>query len=143
MSRRKRDLETERRDLTAAAQRLLDGTPLRSTSGRLTSTELITESGLRRDVVYGDHKNLVDDFQTRAKAQHQTPASIAQVADENRALKTENADLRRQLDAGRQTTTTLVKVATELSLELQQARAEIAQLRQVQRLPKPQTAPSK
>ena len=77
MTRRRRDLDAERRDLAAAADRLLAGTPLRSTTGKLNGTQLITESGLRRDVVYGDHKNLVDDFTARVKAQLSTPSSIA------------------------------------------------------------------
>jgi len=42
--------------IRAAADRLLAGTPLRSVSGKLTVTELITESGLRRDVVYADYQ---------------------------------------------------------------------------------------
>ena len=131
MTRKRRDLDAERRDLTAAAERLLAGTPLRSTSGKLTSSELITESGLRRDVVYADHKDLVDDFRARVKAQHATPASIARVADDNRALKDENASLKAQLAAERETTKTLAKIIGELSLELHQAREELAARRQV------------
>ncbi|KQZ72164.1 hypothetical protein [Nocardioides sp. Root151] len=138
MTRRRRDLDAERRDLAAAADRLLAGTPLRSPSGKLTSTELITESGLRRDVVYADHKDLVDDFTARVKAQHATPASIARIADDNRALKDENASLKAQLAAERETTNTVSKIAGELSLELLQAREELASLRRVPRLtPRP------
>jgi len=131
MTRRRRDLDAERRDLAAAAERLLAGTPLRSTTGKLTSTQLITESGLRRDVVYGDHKNLVDDFKARVKAQHATPNSITRIADENRALKNENDALKTQLAEERETTKTLTKIVGELSLELHQAREELASLRQV------------
>ena len=142
MSRYQRDLEAERRELTAAAQRLLDGTPLRSISGNLTATELITESGLRRDAVYGDHKVLVDDFRARAKAQRRTTASSAQAVDENRLLKTENANLQKELDAERQANKTLIKVASELSLELQQAGDELAEMQQVRSLPpSPSTTP--
>jgi len=131
MTRRRRDLDAERRDLAAAAERLLAGTPLRSTTGKLTSTQLIIESGLRRDVVYGDHKNLVDDFMARVKAQHATPNSIARTADENRVLKSENDALKRQLAEERETAKTLTKIVGELSLELHQAREELASLRQV------------
>ncbi|MFE5327265.1 hypothetical protein ACFRCG_12860 [Embleya sp. NPDC056575] len=53
--------------LRAAAERLLAGTPLRSISGKLTGSELITESALRRDVVYGNHKDLVEE-NTKLKA---------------------------------------------------------------------------
>jgi len=51
----------------------------------------------RRDVVYGEHKNLVDDFKARVRAQHAMPNSIARIADENRALKNENDALKKQL----------------------------------------------
>jgi regulator of replication initiation timing len=131
MTRRRRDLEAERRELAAAADRLLAGTPLRSTTGRLNSTQLIVESGLRRDVVYGDHKNLIDEFKARVKAQHATPHAIARIADENRALANENDALRAQLGEERETTKTLTKIVGELSLELHQAREELASLRQV------------
>lgn len=134
MTRRRRDLDVERRDLAAAAERLLAGTPLRSTTGKLTSTQLITESGLRRDVVYGDHKDLVDDFKARVKAQHATPISIARIAEENRALKNENDALKKQLAEEHGTTKTLTKIVTELSLELHQEREELSSLRQVPRI---------
>jgi hypothetical protein len=58
MTRKNPDREAERQEIRAAAERLLDGTPLRSPVGKLTGTELIAECGLRRDVVYGDHKEL-------------------------------------------------------------------------------------
>ncbi|ABL79469.1 MULTISPECIES: hypothetical protein [unclassified Nocardioides] len=134
MTRKRRDLDAERRDLTAAAERLLAGTPLRSASGKLTSSELITESGLRRDVVYGDHKDLVDDFKARVKAQDATPSSIAGIAEETRALKDENASLRKQLAEEHETTKTLTKIVAELSLELHQAREEVTSLQQVPRI---------
>jgi hypothetical protein len=57
-----RDRDAER-SAVRAADRLLVGTPLRSATGKLTGTELTVESGLRRDVVYGDHKDLVEEFQ--------------------------------------------------------------------------------
>lgn len=131
MTRKRRDHAVERRDLTAAADRLLAGTPLRSTSGKLTSTELIIESGLRRDIVYGDHRDLVDGFTAQVRAQEATPSSIAGIADENRTLTNENDALKRQLAEERETTKTLTKIVSELSLELHQAREELAALRQV------------
>jgi hypothetical protein len=69
----RRDRDAQRVAIRAAAGRLLAGTPLRSATGKLTGTELITESGLRRDVVYGDHKDLVEEFQAQVKAQQFTP----------------------------------------------------------------------
>jgi hypothetical protein len=55
----RRDRDAERAAIRAAAGRLLAGTPLRSATGKRTGTALITECALRRDVVYGDHKDLV------------------------------------------------------------------------------------
>ncbi|MFI7288728.1 hypothetical protein ACIBRY_19060 [Streptomyces anulatus] len=113
-SRRPRDLEAERAALRAAADRLLAGTPLRSASGKLTASELLRESGLRRDGAYGDHKDLVEEFQARVKAQSATPAAMQELADKYSAVKeklaavTENlakeqvvsAALRRSASAG-------------------------------------------
>jgi len=73
MPRPPRDRAAERAALTAAADRLLAGQPLRSVSRKLTVTELIIESQLRRDVVYADHQVVVDEFRGRVKAQNCTP----------------------------------------------------------------------
>ncbi|MDV9194596.1 hypothetical protein [Streptomyces sp. Wh19] len=75
MGRRPRDQEADRSAIQAAADRLLAGTPLRSQSGRLTASELITECDLRRDIVYR-HTDLVQDFQARGKAQDSTPTAM-------------------------------------------------------------------
>ena len=131
MTPKRRDRDAERRELAAAIRRLLAGTPLRSTSGKLTSSELITESGLRRDVVYGEHKDLVDDFKARVKAQDATPSSIARISDENRALRNANDALKKQLAEEHETTKTLTKIVAELSLELHQARDELSTLQQI------------
>ncbi len=94
MSRGSRDRQAERRQLTAAAVRLLNGIPLNSETGRLTVTELLHEAGVCRDVAYGDHKDLLKDFRARARARHRTPAATE-------ALAAENADLKRKLaDSG-------------------------------------------
>jgi hypothetical protein len=60
MRHRQRDRNAEQAAISAAAGRLLAGTPLGS-SGKLTVSALITESGLRRDVVY-EYAGLVDEF---------------------------------------------------------------------------------
>ena len=137
MTRQPRDRDAERTAVRAAADRLLAGTPLRSTSGKLTGTELITESGLRRDVVYGDHKELVEEFQARAKAQNAVPLAIEKIAEQNRALTEEIAILKADLAAERQSNKVLAKVAVELSLELEQAREELAGDSKIARLPMP------
>ncbi|MGV2915242.1 hypothetical protein [Streptomyces alfalfae] len=137
MMRRSRDREAERQHIRAAAERLLAGTPLRSPVGKLTGTELIAECGLRRDVVYGDHKELVDEFRARAKAQNFTPQVVQSMADENIVLREALAKIKAELAAERERVRALVRAATELSLELEQAREELAAAQQVTRLPGP------
>jgi aspartate aminotransferase-like enzyme len=119
--RRPRDLDGERTSLRAAADRLLEGAPLRSESGRLTVTELLRESGLRRDVVYGDHKDLIEEFQARVRAQHHTPAFARSLAEENAQLKQKLAETASALAREREVTARLRQLVGELDLELHAA----------------------
>lgn len=135
MTYRRRDKDAERAAIRAAAARLLAGAPLRSTTGKLTGSELIIESGLRRDAVYGDHKDLVEEFQAQVRAQSFTPDAVQKVAEENAALKQDLEDTRAALATERERNSALVRMAAELSLELEQARAELESARQVPRLP--------
>ena len=125
MSRQPRDRTAERAAITAAADRLLAGTPLHSTTGKLTRTELIAESRLRRDVVY-EHRDLIDTFAAQAKAQHTTPAAVKDVIDQRDQLAAQLADLKTELAHERELAATLRRLAAELSLELDQAREEHA-----------------
>ena len=134
MSYHRRDRESERSAIQAAGRRLLAGTPLRSKSGKLTSSELITESGLRRDVVY-DHKDLVEEFQAQVKAQGSLPDALRETAEQNAALKKELEETKAALVAERNRNDALVRAAAELSLELAQAQQELAAAQHVGRLP--------
>ncbi|MBB6418135.1 hypothetical protein [Streptomyces sp. AK010] len=135
MTRRNRDRDAEREAIRAAATRLLAGTPFRSAAGKLTGTELIAECGLRRDIVYGDHKDLVDEFKARAKAQNFTPQVAQRMAEDNAALRDALAKAKADLAAERERVRALVRATAELSLELDQAREELAAAQQVTRLP--------
>ncbi|WP_434598411.1 hypothetical protein [Streptomyces sp. A5-4] len=137
MSRRPRDLEAERTALRAAADRLLAGTPLRSASGNLTASELLRESGLRRDVAYGDHKDLVEEFQARVKAQHCTPAAMQELAEQNAQLKGRLADATKALAHEQKTSAALRRIIAELDLELHQAQDGLGHEGNVTRLPAP------
>jgi hypothetical protein len=119
-----RDRDAECSAVRAAADRLLAGTPLRSATGKLTCTELIAESGLRRDVVYGDHKDLVEEFQARVKAQRSVPLAAQDLTAERDTLAAELATVRQELARERSATAVLRKIAAELALELDQARTE-------------------
>jgi Tfp pilus assembly protein FimV len=126
MTRSPGDRPSERAAITAAADRLLAGAPLRSSSGRLTASELIIEAGLRRDVVYGDHKDLVEGFQARVRAQHATPAAMQQLAEQHAELQRQLGTVRAELAAEQQAGATLRRMVAELSLELHQAREELS-----------------
>lgn len=137
----RRDRGAERAAIRAAAGRLLAGTPLRSATGKLTGTELITECGLRRDVVYGDHKDLVEEFQAQVKAQQYTPLAARELAAERDKLASELVGVRRELARERAATAALRRIAAELAIELDQARSEITAVGQVTRLT-PRSTPS-
>ncbi|KAB2588321.1 hypothetical protein [Streptomyces arboris] len=136
-SRRSRDLEAERAALRTAADRLLAGTPLRSTSGRLTVSELLRESSLRRDVAYGDHKDLVEEFQARVKAQNATPAAMQELAENYGEVKEKLVAITKALAKERAVSAALRRIVAELDLELLQAREELEQSGNVTRLPSP------
>lgn len=89
---------------------------------------------LRREVVY-DHPDLVEEFEARPKAQDSTPAAFQQQADLNAALTEELTATKRRLADQQATTAMLRKALAELSLELQQAHEELAELSGVTRLP--------
>jgi chromosome segregation ATPase len=125
MARKSRDRGAEMAAITAAAGRLLAGTPLRSTSGKLTTTELITESGLRRDVVY-EHDSLVEDFQARVKAQNSTPTAMQELTDKYETVRKERDKVKAELTAEQNTNGILRKIVAELSLEIDQAKEELS-----------------
>jgi hypothetical protein len=135
MSRARRDRDAEHAAIRAAAGRLLAGTPLRSATGNLTGTELITERALRRDVVYGDHKDLVEEFQAQAKAQRFTPLAVQDLAAERDKLARELASTRQELASERAATAVLRRISAELAIELDQARAELTASSNAPRLP--------
>ena len=118
-----RDLAAERAAITAAAARLLAGTPLRTTSGKLTATELTAESGLRRDVLY-EHRDLLDDFKAKARLRDHVPDAMQELADRCSTLSKELAVAKEELHRERAATALLRRVVTELSIELDQARAQ-------------------
>jgi chromosome segregation ATPase len=129
--------------LRSAANRLLAGTPLRSESGRLTATELLREAGLRRDVAYGDHKDLVEEFQARVRAQNATPAALQELATKYGEVKEKLAAVTKALAKEQAVSAALRRIIAELDLELDQAREELRQSGNVTRLPAPRRRASR
>lgn len=130
MGGKRRDRAAEQAAITAAAERLLAATPLRSATGKLTVSELIAEAGLRRDIVY-DHPQFIDTFKARAKAQDAQPAALTALACERDELRGQLTATREELARQHRTASTLRKVIAELSLELDQAREELTALSNV------------
>jgi hypothetical protein len=122
---KRRDRAAEQAAITAAAERLLAATPLRSATGKLTVSELITESGLRRDIVY-DHPHLVDAFKARARARDAEPAALTALTAERDDLRSQLTTARDELRDEQRAASTMRKLVAELSLELDQAREELA-----------------
>jgi hypothetical protein len=122
---KRRDRPAEQAAITAAAERLLAAAPLRSATGKLTVSELITESGLRRDIVY-EHPHLIDMFKARAKARDAAPAALTALAVERDELRSQLAAAKDELRSERNAASMLRKLIAELSLELDQARGEYA-----------------
>ncbi|HEV2639028.1 MAG TPA: hypothetical protein VGX23_28040 [Actinocrinis sp.] len=123
MSRTPRHRAAERIAIQTAADRLLAGAPLRSESGKLTASELITESALRRDVVY-EHRDLVDAFKGRARALHGLPEAAQKIADRADRLAAELKQAKTDLEHERTTTAYLRRVIAEMSIELELSRRQ-------------------
>ncbi len=88
--------EEERRQITAAIDRLIGGTPLRS-DGNLTIVDLAVEADVKRWVLTHKHTDLKDLFNARLKAAHQQPPAIQQLHDRVTQLEAANTELKREL----------------------------------------------
>lgn len=129
MGHQRCDRHAEQAAISAAAERLLAGTPLRS-SGKLTVSALITETGLRRDAVY-EHPALIEAFKARIDAQRSTPLAMQQLTDQHAEACRQIIVFKAELAAERAAGARLRKLIAELALELQQARDEQAAMRNV------------
>ncbi|AVZ75560.1 hypothetical protein SLUN_28475 [Streptomyces lunaelactis] len=90
-----------RREIIAAINRLLAGTPHRS-NGRLNVTQLAIEADVKRWHLTHQHTDLKDRFQAEAAAAEGKRKAAAQSADAFENLKREHAELRqycRQLES--------------------------------------------
>ncbi|MEU2073992.1 hypothetical protein [Streptomyces sp. NPDC013489] len=82
-----------RRDIIAAINRLLSGTPHRS-SGRLNVAQLAIEAGVKRWHLTHQHTDLKDQFQAEAAKEEAKRTKAAQTGDALEELKRQNAELR-------------------------------------------------
>lgn len=86
----------ERREILAAIDRLLAGTPLRS-NGKLTIVDLAIEADVKRWVLTHKHTDLKDLFNARLKAVDRQPPAIQQLQDRVAQLEAANTELKREL----------------------------------------------
>jgi hypothetical protein len=95
--------DPDRQAITAAAARLLAGTPHRS-SGELTVVALATEAGVKRWKLTHRHTDLMRAFQAEARSRDWTSPlvepwqrQVRELEQRNRELRHDNADLRARL----------------------------------------------
>jgi hypothetical protein len=92
MSASVKETDLVRRRILAAADRLLAGTPLRST-GRLSVSQLAIEAGVARWHLTHQHLDLKEQFQARVKNAEHTPAAFTRRLSEFENLKAVHAKL--------------------------------------------------
>jgi hypothetical protein len=115
--------QTERAAIQAAADRLLTGTPLRST-GELTVVQLAVEAGVKRWLLTHKHRDLAEQFQARARALGGDPppvrklkAQVTELAEKSTKLRAENTTLQALVDY-------YAHIINELSIDYDQVKAE-------------------
>ena len=123
----------ERARIGAAMDRILAGTPERS-DGALTVVALATEAGVPRTALTQRHTDLKDEFYQRIRDRRADNGDEARLRATIAKLRQTIAGKNRELAQLRADVPALVRAANQLTLELQQARDEIAALGNVTRL---------
>lgn len=109
--------------IRAAADRLLEGTPLRST-GELTVVQLAAEADVKRWLLTHKHRDLAEQFQARARALAGDPPPVTKLKKKIGELEEANVRLK-TADAEREEMTDFyAQVINELSTELDRVTAE-------------------
>ncbi|MGW3459737.1 hypothetical protein ACWDE9_09115 [Streptomyces olivaceoviridis] len=127
-----------RRDIIAAINRLLAGTPHRS-NGRLNVSQLAIEADVKRWHLTHQHTDLKDRFQAEAARQEAKWATHARSANAYEKLKEEHADLRQHCRHLESRLEIYAAALNQLALEhaaLSGRDAEEAKLRVLPRQPK-------
>ena len=119
----------ERREIEAAMDRLLNGTPLRS-DGKLTIVSLAAEAGVKRHVLTHKHTDLKDLFNARVKAQHSVPASETALRKQNQELRRKLDDMRAERDEYKQAADALARALNVLTTENDELRRRASRPRE-------------
>ncbi len=115
--------DAERDAIRAAADRLLDGTPLRST-GELTVVQLAAEAGVKRWLLTHKHRDLAEQFQARARVLAGDPPPVAALKKRIGELEAANAQLKAAEAERQELTDFYAQVINELATELDRVTAE-------------------
>lgn len=113
------ETDRQRRAILAAADRLLAGTP-RKSSGNLSTVQLAVEAGVKYWIVAQKHTDLRDHFQQLAGEARNTPAAVRKAQDAHEKLKQDHAELRRHCTGLEELVQTYAHAINELARENQQ-----------------------
>ncbi|AGM31582.1 hypothetical protein MMAG44476_29256 [Mycolicibacterium mageritense DSM 44476 = CIP 104973] len=111
------DADAERAAITAAMQRLLDGTPKRST-GALSVVQLAVEADVKRWVLTHKHTDLADEFRSCVEASGPIPAAYSNLEQQAREAQEDNQELRAQNTQLRAQVTAYARIIHELHTAL-------------------------
>ena len=115
--------DTERAAIKAAADRLVAGTPLRST-GELTVVQLAAEADVKRWLLTHKHRDLAEGFQARARAVGGEPPPVQKLRDRLHELEAEAARLKANYAEQQALTECYAHIINELSIDLEKVTAE-------------------
>ena len=123
----------ERDRIRAAMDRILDGVPERS-NGALTVVALAIEASVPRNALTQRHTDLKDEFYQRIRERGADNGDEARLRTANAKLRKTIANKNRELAQLRADVPALVRAVSQLTMELQETRAELAALGNVTRL---------
>ncbi len=112
------ETDPQRRALLAAADRLLAGTPKRST-GNLSVVQLAVEAGVKYWVAAQKHPDLRDHFQQLATSTGNVPVAFRDTVDAHTKLVQDHAELRERCTKLQQLVDIYAAANNELALENQ------------------------
>ncbi|CAL9653565.1 hypothetical protein SUDANB176_06706 [Streptomyces sp. enrichment culture] len=115
--------DNERKNIRAAMNRLLAGTPLRS-DGALTILALAAEADVKRHVLTHRHTDLKDEFYARVRAQGQIPDSERKLRAELKKTKERLAELIEENKRQQAEIETFARVVNVLTVENHQLRGQ-------------------
>ena len=111
------DADPVRRSILAAVDRLLTGAPIRSTSGRLSISQLAVEAGIERWRLTHQHTDLKDQFQQRVRQLDADRGRQTKAVSDLEALRHDHAELRRHCATLEERLRTYATVINLLALE--------------------------